>query len=52
MFFYCTFVILNEKGMMIGTIVNTCTIIVGTLIGVALHKGIKVSYAQIRYSLG
>ena len=39
-------------GMMIGTIVNTCTIIVGTLIRVALHMGIKVSYAQIRYSLG
>ena len=29
---------------MIGTIVNTCTIVVGTLLGVALHKGIKDRY--------
>ena len=29
---------------MIGTIVNTSTIVVGTLLGVALHKGIKDRY--------
>ena len=29
---------------MIGTIVNTCTIVIGTLLGVALHKGIKDRY--------
>lgn len=29
---------------MIGTIVNTCTIVVGTLVGVALNKGIKTRY--------
>ena len=34
---------------MIGTIVNTCTIIVGTLIGVALHKGIKEKYKNVLY---
>ena len=34
---------------MIGTIVNTCTIVVGTLIGVALHKGIKDRYKTALY---
>ena len=34
---------------MIGTIVNTCTIVVGTLIGVALHKGIKEKYKYVLY---
>ena len=34
---------------MIGTIVNTCTIVVGTLIGVALHKGIKDKYKNVLY---
>lgn len=34
---------------MIGTIVNTCTIVVGTLIGVALHKGIKDKYKHVLY---
>ena len=34
---------------MIGTIVNTCTIVTGTLIGVALHKGIKEKYKQVLY---
>lgn len=29
---------------MIGTIVNTCTIVAGTLVGVVLHKGIKSKY--------
>lgn len=34
---------------MIGTIVNTCTIVAGTLIGVALHKGIKDRYKTALY---
>jgi len=34
---------------MIGTIVNTCTIVAGTLIGVALHKGIKERYKNVLY---
>lgn len=34
---------------MIGTIVNTCTIVTGTLIGVALHKGIKDKYKNVLY---
>lgn len=34
---------------MIGTIVNTCTIVAGTLIGVALHKGIKNKYKTALY---
>ncbi len=34
---------------MIGTIVNTCTIVAGTLLGVALHKGIKEKYKNVLY---
>ena len=34
---------------MIGTIVNTCTIVAGTLIGVALHQGIKDKYKNVLY---
>ena len=34
---------------MIGTIVNTCTIVVGTLVGVAPHKGIKDKYKNVLY---
>ena len=34
---------------MIGTIVNTCTIVAGTLLGVALHKGIKDKYKNVLY---
>ena len=34
---------------MIGTIVNTCTIVAGTLIGVALHKGITDKYKNVLY---
>ena len=34
---------------MLGTIVNTCTIVVGTLVGVALHKGIKEKYKNVLY---
>lgn len=34
---------------MIGTIVNTCTIIVGGIVGALLHKGIKDKYKTILY---
>ena len=34
---------------MIGTIVNTCTIVAGTLLGVALHTGIKEKYKNVLY---
>ena len=34
---------------MIGTIVNTCTIVAGTLVGVVLHKGIKEKYKNVLY---
>ena len=39
----------NATSIMIGTIVNTCTIVTGTLIGVALHKGIKDRYKNALY---
>lgn len=35
---------------MIGTIVNTCTIIAGTLVGTFLHRGIKDKYKQTLYT--
>ncbi len=35
---------------MIGTIVNTCTIIAGTVIGAVLHRGIKEKYKNILYN--
>lgn len=35
---------------MIGTIVNTCTIIVGAVVGVVLHRGIKEKYRQTLYT--
>ncbi|MBQ4387070.1 MAG: DUF554 domain-containing protein [Prevotella sp.] len=35
---------------MIGTIVNTCTIIVGTLIGSLLNRGIKEKYKEVLYT--
>ena len=35
---------------MIGTIVNTCTIVVGTLVGVILHKGIKNKYKEMLHT--
>ena len=34
---------------MLGTIVNSCTIVVGTLVGVVLHKGIKDKYKNVLY---
>lgn len=39
----------KNQDIMIGTIVNTCTIVAGTLIGVALHKGIKEKYKSVLY---
>ena len=35
---------------MVGTIVNTCTIIVGTVIGTFLHRGVKDSYKEVLYT--
>ncbi len=35
---------------MIGTIVNTCTIIAGTIIGAILNRGIKEKYKEILYT--
>ena len=34
---------------MIGTIVNTCTIILGTILGTLLHRGIKEKYKRVLY---
>ena len=34
---------------MIGTIVNTCTIIAGTVLGAMLHRGIKEKYKTVLY---
>ena len=34
---------------MIGTIVNTCTIVVGSVVGAVLHKGIKDKYKTVLY---
>lgn len=35
---------------MLGTIVNTCTIILGTLVGSLLNRGIKEKYKQVLYT--
>lgn len=35
---------------MIGTIVNTCTIIVGTIIGTIVHRGVKEKYKEVLYT--
>ena len=35
---------------MLGTIVNTCTIIAGSLIGALLNRGIKDKYKEALYS--
>ena len=35
---------------MIGTIVNTCTIIVGAVVGACLHRGIKDEYKEVLYT--
>jgi uncharacterized membrane protein YqgA involved in biofilm formation len=36
---------------MIGTIVNTCTIIIGTIVGAVMHRGIKDEYKEILYTV-
>ena len=35
---------------MIGTIVNTCTIIAGSLLGSLLNRGIKEKYKEVLYT--
>ena len=35
---------------MIGTIVNTCTIIVGSIAGAAMNRGIKEKYKETLYT--
>ena len=35
---------------MIGTIVNTATIIAGTIIGSLLHRGVKEKYKEVLYT--
>jgi len=35
---------------MTGTIVNTCTIIAGTILGTLLHRGIKEKYKEVLYT--
>lgn len=35
---------------MVGTIVNTCCIIVGTIVGTLLHRGIREQYKQTLYT--
>ena len=35
---------------MIGTIINTCTIILGAIIGTVLHRGIKEKYKDVLYT--
>ena len=35
---------------MIGTIVNTCTIIAGTIIGTIVHRGVKEQYKEVLYT--
>lgn len=36
---------------MIGTIVNTCTIIVGSVVGAVMHRGIKEKYKDTLYTV-
>ena len=40
----------QENKNMIGTIVNTCTIIARTLVGAFLHRGIKEKYKDMLYT--
>ena len=35
---------------MIGTIVNTCAIIAGSLLGALLHQGVKEKYKEVLYT--
>lgn len=36
---------------MIGTIVNTCTIIIGSIVGAVMHRGIKEKYKDTLYTV-
>ena len=36
---------------MIGTIVNTCTIIVGSIVGAVMHRGVKDKYKETLYTV-
>ena len=36
---------------MIGTIVNTCTIIIGSIVGAVMHRGIKEKYKDALYTV-
>ena len=36
---------------MIGTIVNTCTIIAGSIVGALMHRGIKAKYKETLYTV-
>ena len=36
---------------MLGTIVNTCTIIIGSIVGAVLHRGIKEKYKDTLYTV-
>lgn len=42
-------VFFNRKAM-IGTIVNTCCIIVGSIAGTILHRGVKEKYKEVLYT--
>lgn len=35
---------------MLGTIVNTCTIVIGTVVGTCLHKGISEKYKEVLFT--
>ena len=34
---------------MLGTVVNTCTIVIGSIVGTVLHRGIKEKYKRVLY---
>ncbi len=46
----CVNIVAELPQFMIGTIVNTATIIVGGIIGAMLHRGIKEKYKEVLYT--
>ena len=46
----CVNIVAQLPQFMIGTIVNTATIIVGGIIGAMLHRGIKEKYKEVLYT--
>jgi uncharacterized membrane protein YqgA involved in biofilm formation len=42
--------IICQHTHMIGTIVNTCTIVAGTILGTLLHRGVKPQYREVLYN--